>query len=58
LSAPQLQFVKVGDEVGIVVHSAAALHWLMKLPPPKSVPVYMAKGVMEELKREAEATKG
>jgi hypothetical protein len=58
MSAPQLQFVKVRGEAGIVVHSAAALHWLLRQPPPKSVPVYLAKEVAAELKREAEATKG
>ncbi len=58
MSMPQLQFVKVDGVVGIVVHSAAALAWVMRSPPPASVPIWLAKGVLEELKREAEATKG
>jgi hypothetical protein len=50
---PQLQFVKVCGEVGIVVHSAAALHWLLKNPPPASLPVYLSRVVAKELKEEA-----
>ena len=53
MPAPQLQFVNVAGEVGIAVHSAAALHWLLKNPPPKSIPVYLSRVVAKELNEEA-----
>ncbi len=53
MAAPLLQFVSVGGEVGIAVHSAAALAWLLKNPPPAMIPVYLSRVVVKELNEEA-----
>lgn len=53
MSAPQLQFVTVKGEPGVVVHSAAALAWLLKNPPPAAIPVYLSRVVAKELLEEA-----
>lgn len=51
----QLRFVATQKGCGISVHSVAALNWLLKIPPPKKISVYLSRDVFNEL---AEAGRG
>lgn len=53
---PLIRFVRSGNECGISVHSIEALNWLLKMPPPKTISVYLSRDVFNQLQEAGGAT--
>jgi hypothetical protein len=50
---PNISFVKLPDgKVGVCANDTRALSWILKAPPPKTVPVLITQEVAKELEKE------
>jgi hypothetical protein len=53
---PLLRFVPTQNGCGISVHSVGALNWLLKMPPPETISVYLSRDVFNQLQEAAGGT--
>src|ERR1700685_1529492 len=51
MKLPGLSFIRKGRGVSVIVRTVPAMIWLMRMPPPPSVSIHVAKNVMYELKK-------
>lgn len=49
MSRPTLTFVRKQEACGIAVHSLEALNWLLRVPPPAKIPVFLSRDLYMDL---------